>query len=389
MFILRPYQERAVNSGVDFFKYANHNGGLMVLPTGSGKSLVLSSIAKQLDWHTIILQPSKEILQQNYEKLQAYWCDDVKIYSASMKSKEMGKITLATIGSIIKQKDLLQHIENIIIDECHLVDHLKGQYKELINTIGCKVLGLTATPYRLKVYEQAPMLKFLTRVRKPIFQKVIHVTQISEIERLGFLAKMQYFEVDGIKASRLRSNSTGNDYTDDSVRQHLEEIDFDKKIIDIVERITKAGRKHILVFTRFVEWASRLSETLKEKWIQATYVSWETKTKERERILSDFKNGNIQVVLNVWVLTTWFDFPELDAVVLARPTKSLWLYYQMVGRWMRPHKNKQECRVIDMAEIKKRYGEVNEIKVLNEWSERYPTRVVKSQGVQLTNKFLY
>ena len=364
MFELREYQKQAVERGVAFFtQETRSNWSLMVLPTWSWKSLVIANIAKQLPWNTIILQPSKEILEQNYAKIQAYGVRDCAIFSASLWKKQIAKLTFATIGSIISKKELHWHFNNIIVDECHLVNHEWWQYEDFIRTTGCKVLGLTATPYRLKQYMSWSMLRFLTRTRNCIFQEVIHYTQIEEIAKLWFLAPMKYYEIKSIDTSRLITNSTGLDYTDRSLRNHFDEIHLKEKIVEIVERLLIAGRKHILVFTKFVEDAKIISELLQQNGLTSDFVSWETPKKERERILADFKNWNIQCVTNVGVLTTGFDFPELDAIIMARPTKSLALYYQMVGRWMRPHKDKDDCWVIDMSETKKRFGEVSELKL--------------------------
>lgn len=366
MFQMRDYQKKAVDSAVEFFLHWNYKWWLAILPTWSWKSIVIANIAQQLDGHILILQPSAEILEQNYNKLIDAWAEDCKIYSASMKSKEIGKMTLAMIGSIINQKDLFDHFDYIIIDECHLVDHEKWQYKHMIESIWCKVLWLTATPYRLKIYQTAPMLKFLTRVKNPIFQKVVHVTQIKDIDCLWFLSDVKYYEIKAIKQSELRVNSTGNDYTDKSMREHFDDIQLDEKVIEIVERVNNK-RNHILVFTRFVEDADRIQYKLNQKWIKSAYVSWETKKKERKQILDDFRSWKIKVVLNVWVLTTWFDFPALDTVINTRPTRSLGLYYQIVGRGMRPHESKDACRFIDMTETYKRFWEVRDLYIQNQW----------------------
>lgn len=385
MFELRPYQEQAVKSGLEFFNNeTKYNWALMVLPTGSWKSLVIANIAKDLDGDCIILQPSKEILEQNYAKLLSYWVTDCKVYSASLNSKKVWKMTLATIWSIIKNKDLFSHFKYIIIDECHLVSHLWGQYNEFIKHLNWKVLWLTATPYRLTQYNMGSILKFLTRVRNPIFSKVIHCTQIDEIEKQWFLSDMKYYDIDAIDPERLQVNSTWLDYTDISMRNHFSNINLDEKVIDVVKRVIKQWRKHILLFTKFVEDAQRISKKLDWE-VSCTYVSWETPKKQREEILKKFKDWSISVVANVWVLTTWFDFPELDVIILARPTRSLALYYQMVGRWMRPHNSKENCWVIDMSKTKERFWKVKDLILEDQGNWKW---VINSQWKTLTNVFI-
>ena len=140
----------------------------MVLPTGSGKSLIIADIAARLDGHTLVFQPSKEILEQNFKKLCSYGILDCSIYSASFNSKEISRITFATIGSVKNHPELFTHFKNIIVDECHLVNPKEGMYKDFFDAVKCKVLGLTATPYRLSSSRDfGSMLKFITRTKAP------------------------------------------------------------------------------------------------------------------------------------------------------------------------------------------------------------------------------
>lgn len=114
-------------------------------------------------------------------------------------------------------------------------------------------------------------------------------------------------------------------------------------------------------------------------------MTGETPKKERERILEDFKSGKIKVIVNVGVLTTGFDFPELETVVLARPTKSLALYYQMVGRAIRPHPNKPEAWIVDLCQNYRRFGRVEDMKITRYQTEKW---FVESKGKQLTNVYM-
>lgn len=146
---LRPYQQEASDAAVQFFLSKDKWNGLIVAPTGSGKSLLIADIARQLDGNVIVLQPSKEILEQNFAKLKSYGVEDCSIYSASLKSKEVSRITFATIGSVINHIELFDNFKAVIVDECHGVNAAEGMYKTFIEKVPRKVLGLTATPYRL------------------------------------------------------------------------------------------------------------------------------------------------------------------------------------------------------------------------------------------------
>ena len=199
-YVLRDYQQKASDAAVSFFNNkAKKTNAIMVLPTGSGKSLIIADIAARLDGHTLVFQPSKEILEQNYLKLCSYGVLDCSIYSASFGRKEVSRITFATIGSVINHPELFQHFKNIIIDECHLVNPKEGMYKSFLSMLKCKVLGLTATPYRLSSSRDfGSMLKFITRTRPCVFSEVIYQVQISTLLDMGYLAKLNYYAMNPV-----------------------------------------------------------------------------------------------------------------------------------------------------------------------------------------------
>ena len=384
MLKLREYQQQASDRAVDFFLSDTKMNGIIVLPTGSGKSLVIADIANRLEGHTLVFQPSKEILQQNFAKMCSYGILDISIYSSSFNQKKISRITFATIGSVINHKELFCHFKNIIIDECHLVNSNGGMYEEFIHTTNCRVLGLTATPYRLSSNKLGSMLKFLTRTRPRIFSKVIYQVQIRTLLDMGYLADLEYYYCPptGWNEANLRDNSTGADYTDKSVQEEYQRIDFYSWLVSIVKRVSspKSGkpRNGILVFTRFLKEAERLIHEIEG----CAMVSGNTKKSEREQILNDFKAGKVKVVVNVGVLTTGFDYPELDTIVMARPTKSLSLWYQIVGRAIRPSPMKEKGWIIDLCGNVNRFGRVQDLELVepkpNMWQ-------VQSCGRQLTN----
>ncbi|WP_321437287.1 DEAD/DEAH box helicase [uncultured Bacteroides sp.] len=379
---LRDYQQQASDSAVTYFKSRTDKNAIMVLPTGSGKSLIIADIASKLDAPVLIFQPSKEILEQNFAKLQAYDIWNCSVYSASFNSKEISRITFATIGSVKNKPELFQQFKYILIDECHLVNPKEGMYKTFLSQLKCKVLGLTATPYRLSSNQEfGAMLKFITRTRPRIFSDVIYQVQISTLLNMGFLSKLNYYQLDVIDERNLKTNTTGADYTDKSVVREYERADFYGFLVNTVQRLLnpKQGgkRKGILVFTRFLKEAEQLTWSIPE----CVIVSGETPKTERERILNAFKSGEIKVVANVGVLTTGFDYPELDTIVLARPTMSLAMYYQIVGRAIRPYKDKVGW-IVDLCGTYRRFGKVEDLKLTEPKKGAWQ---VESNGRQLTN----
>lgn len=382
MYELREYQQEAVDKAVRYFRDPFEKTGVIeVLPTGSGKSLIIAGIARELNQPILIFQPSKEILEQNYNKLLAYGFYDCSIFSASFNQKEISAVTFATIGSVKSKPELFSQFKNIIVDECHFVNSKKGMYKNFFDVVGDKILGLTATPYRLTTDGfGGSILKFLTRTRPRIFYKVIYHVQNKYLFDLGYLAKLEYHTINGFDITRLKLNSTGADYTDSSVKNYYQEIGFHERLVKVVNRLIEIGRKNILVFTMFVEEAENLAMSIPG----GAVISAETNMKDRTGIINDYRNGNIKVIANVGVLTTGFDYPELETIVIARPTRSLALYYQMIGRGIRPHPLKMSTMVIDLCDNIRRFGQVEDL----ELTETKPGLwIIKNKTRQLTNVY--
>lgn len=471
---LRDYQQEASDASIRFFRNGSDRNGLLILPTGSGKSLCIADIAHRLDGNVLVFQPSKEILEQNYAKLKSYGVEDCSIYSASFNKKEISRITFATIGSVKSHMEDFNHFRYIIVDECHTCNPQGGMYRKFFDCAKRKILGLTATPYRLYaslqyldrngkqvfrpreprvnesferqieqmdredkllaspelfqddtahskivmtpelsayieekndytkrsiefendildgsiVPENKCILKFLTRMRPRIFHDVIYQVDISTLLQRGYLATLSYFDLSIMTHAALKRNSTGMDFDDDALKAQYDQCNLSTHLINIVRRLQhpKDGRprKGILVFTRFIE----ESELLCEYVDGCAIITGSTPKKERERILKEFKEGKIKVVTNVGVLTTGFDYPELDTVVMARPTMSLALYYQIVGRAIRPHPDKESAWIVDLAGNYQRFGKVEDLHLQQYRSEEYIiTGCPDNKERQLTNVY--
>lgn len=389
MYNLRYYQKEASDAAVKLFNGKTDKNGLIIIPTGGGKSLILADIASRLEGPLLVFQPSKEILQQNFAKLQSYGIIDCGCYSASVGRKDINRITFATIGSVMNNMRDFDCFKNIIVDEAHYVNSKAGQYKKFIEAKNRQVVGLTATPYRLDKCAGGSMLKFLTRTRPRIFSKVIYCCQIGELLSKGFLANLSYYDITSIDLRRVRSNSTGADYDEKSLIAEYERSGFYDKLSNTVVKVMqpKSGipRKGILVFTAFRKESESLVSKLQSLGIKAAIVTCDTPKREREDILQRFKKGEIKVVSNCGTLTTGFDYPELDTVILARPTKSLALFYQMVGRAIRPSEGKIGW-IVDMAGNYSRFGNVADLYIARPpGTTRWD---VYSRGRQLTSTIL-
>lgn len=366
MLKLRENQKEPVRLGVEFFKKKNPSPSLIVAPTAFGKSIVIASIANELEGKTIVLQPSKELLEQNYNKLVTLG-GEASIYSASFNKKEFGKITYATIGSIkdIGSKFKELGYTNMIIDEAHLYprasDSMFGKFKL---KAGIKsILGLTATPFRLQSntdltgqrYSKLVMLSSRNK-HGTFFKDIIHVTQISDMVRGNFWSPLLY-EIYDFDSGGLIFNSTKAEFTDESVDFIYDKNKIDEKLID---RLKDLDRNRILVFVPSVEIAKRLAQKVPDS--ECVYSG--IPDKERNEIISNFRSGKLRIIFNVNILSVGFDDPEIDCIISARPTASLAWFYQAVGRGTRiPVKtNKKDCLIIDFVGNSDRFGKIEELR---------------------------
>lgn len=387
-YVLRDYQKEAVKKGVDHL-LSGKKPGVIIVPSGGGKSLIIANIAKSLKGHTLLLQPTKEILQQNYDKLMSYNINiDVGIYSASFSKKDICTITFCTIGSVYKKPILFQHFEYIIIDECHVVSNDKTMmYNKFITSLGNKpLIGLTATPFRTAVNSYGFQYRFLTRQNPRIFLEVIYFCQVDDLYKQGFLATCKYYRVNnGFDSTLIRLNSNGTDFLDSSIKKYYADVKFDNTLLDVVKRLVNVGRKSILVFTKFVEEAMTLSNDLGDI---SRIVTGKTPKEERDTINNKFRNGDIKIIVNVGVYVVGVDFPELDTVVIGKPSRSLIFWYQAVCRGIRPFWSKQETWIVDLCDnLNTRFPPVTDLHLTKDDNGQwiYINKVTKEQ---VTNIYL-
>lgn len=388
MYKLRPYQAEAVEIAVNKLR-GKSKPFIIQAATGAGKSLIIADICHKINEPILILQPSKEILEQNYAKLISYDpLIDAGIYSASAGRKEIRKFTFATIGSIYKKPEQFKHFKYAIVDECHGLNPKKadGMLTQFFRDIECEhVCGLTATPYRIDTLwtresngdlTSTASLKMINRIsRTPFFKSIAYKIETAELIENGFLSPVKYF-TEPSDWSQLRINSTGADFTEESIEKFA-----GKRIERIVQGIRYAdtSRKRTLTFCSTIGQAEHVLEHVRQQGTAITMVTGKTPKKEREDLIEQFKAGDIKHMVNVGVFTTGFDAPVLDTVILARPTMSLALYYQMVGRGIRtdPDDNSKVLHVYDLVGVVERLGRVETIRVKREehgfrdevWSE--------------------
>lgn len=301
---LRENQIEPVRIGCEFFQKEKVDPSIIVAPTAFGKSIVIAKIAESVKDNLLILQPSKELLSQNYEKYVALG-GRAHVYSASFNSRRIGAVTFATVGSIFKIgkrfKDL--GFTKLICDECHLFPRSEGMiHKFLKDSEIQSVLGLTATPLKLQSnidqygnpFSKLVMLTANSKKGK-FFKEIISVSQIQDIVKLGFWAKLEY-EQYFMDETGLKYNSTKADFTEESLKKVYESNNMPAKIIQKI--IDMKDRKSIIVFVPGIEDAISLSRQVPGS--AAIYSGMPDK--ERMRAVVGFKNLSIRTIFNVSIL---------------------------------------------------------------------------------------
>ncbi len=191
------------------------------------------------------------------------------------------------------------------------------------------------------------------------------------------LTKLEYFSVGVVDRTLLTLNSQGTDFTESSVRNYFRKVNMPGITAKYAKGILKQ-RKNLLIFSALISDAHKVSREIPG----SVVITGETEQSLRDRILKDFTSGKIKCLINVGVLTTGFDFPELEAVLIARSTMSLSLYYQIVGRVMRPHKNKLSGWVVDLGGNIDLFGKIETMLIQQDRKGQY---YISNNGKQLTN----
>lgn len=353
---VRDYQVRGVEANLEYFTGNNKFHALAVYPTGAGKSHVIAQTADRLGEPLLILQPSREILAQNHSKFLATG-NEASIYSASFNSKVVSKVTFATIGSIVKKPELFKHFKYFIVDEAHAVNPKGGMYSDFFAQMEGRVLGLTATPYRLSTTSFGAMLKFLTRTRPKLFSELIYWVQVKDLVDQGYLTSLTYYDIAGFDRDKIRLNSTRADYDDRSLTSYMEEIKFIPRLEQVVGRLLDI-RNNMVVFTKYTKEAHHLAKVFPDK---VQVVSAKTSDAQRDELIKGWQMGQIHTLANVGVLDTGVDYQKLETVVLASPTRSLSRYYQKSGRASRINPDKKDAWLVDMCGNMQTFGKVEDL----------------------------
>jgi DNA repair protein RadD len=360
-FSLRDYQRNCADAVESFLQSAA--SALAVLPTGAGKTIIFAALIERLfrrnpDAVVWVVAHRKELIQQAANKILEVWpgCPLGIMCAGLGRMDRSASVIVASIQSIRSSVGNLPRPTWIIIDEAHRIPLEDfGEYRRMIeyakweNPHGPKVIGFTATPFRLDGGDIA--------ARGNVFESVCFEAKITPLIKDGFLCQLTS-KYTGIAPSLDGVPTIAGEFKLSTLEKRV----IDEELISrSVEEIVKKGsdRKCWLVFCVSVAHAEAVSRAFGSRGIYSPVITGKTKQAERERLLADFSSGKIRCVCNVNVLTEGFDNPRVDLIAILRPTKSAGLYVQMVGRGFRVHPDKQNCLILDMGGNIERHGPVD------------------------------
>jgi DNA repair protein RadD len=361
---LRPYQLEAIDAVYRYLREHDDNP-VIVIPTAGGKTPVMATICKDTvgTWQgrVIILAHVKELLEQAFDKLDRIAPElRVGVYSAGFGRRDTNHpVILAGIQSVYKRACDLGPFDLVLVDEAHCIaPEGDGMYRQFLAEMKVvnprvRVIGLTATPFRMKSGMICAPENFLNAICYEIGVRQLIVD--------GYLCKLvtkagcQKPDTSTlhVRAGEFIANETETLMNQDPL--------VDSACAEIAEYAK--DRKSCLIFSSGVKHGEHLAEVLRRRaGSEVGTVFGNTLAFERARTLDDFRKGKLKYLVNVNVLTTGFDAPNIDCLALVRPTMSPGLYYQMCGRGFRIHPGKQDCLVLDFGGNVLRHGPVDQIK---------------------------
>jgi DNA repair protein RadD len=368
MMQLRPYQQEAVEALYEHLRRRDDNP-CVVIPTAGGKTPVMATVCKDAvgRWQgrVLIVAHVKELLEQAVEKLHLVapemW-HQIGVYSAGLKSRDTEHpVIVAGVQSIYRRAAELGRFDLVVIDEAHCIPpDGDGMYRTLIAGLketnpALRIIGLTATPFRMT---SGPIC-----APENVLNAVCYEIGVRELIVQGYLCPLVS------KAGREKADTSdlhvrAGEYITSEVETLM---DTDLLVESACREILDytRDRKACLIFTSGVKHGTHVMETLRRMGAHAEAVFGETLDFQRDATLREFRAGRLKYLVNVNVLTTGFDAPNIDCVAMLRPTMSPGLYYQMVGRGFRLCEGKKDCLVLDFGGNVLRHGPVDAIRIEN------------------------
>lgn len=366
--ILRPYQTEAI-AAVHSHVCEKPGNPCVVLPTGSGKSVVMAATIQQWKQQApqtrgCVLAHRQELVIQNATKLQLYFdeadnIEKIGLFCAGLKQKDYdSSITFASIDSIYRRAGEFAPFDFIFVDEAHHIPPAgEGKYRTFIEECrkfnpDLKVVGWTATPFRMGCGAICH--------EDHILNEICYEASVTELIDDGFLCQLRSkvgsaeYDLSGV------NRPPKADYTKRSLLEATEAPAVVRAAVkEAVSILNCKERRSIIFFCLSIQHCTQVSNELLRHGIYSPVVTAKTDSRTRKDILRNLSDNRIRAVCNMGVLTEGFDAPIIDAIVLLRPTLSAGLFMQMVGRGLRPHPGKQDCLILDFAGCIDEHGPID------------------------------
>jgi DNA repair protein RadD len=362
MFVLRDYQRASIDALYGYWGNGGGNG-LIVLPTGSGKSLVIAALCQEIlrDYPTMrigIITHVRELIAQDHKELLALWPEaPAGIYSAGLNRRDTRhKILFMGIQSVFKRTDKIGLFDLLLIDEAHLVSHSETtMYRKFIDAQRAgmpdiRICGLTATPFRLDTGR-------LDKGFGKLFDDIVYDANVKTLIEQGWLCKL----ISKATKTKLSVEGVGKRGGEFIASQLEAAVDQEELVREAVSEARALGedRRSWLVFCVTVNHGKHVCAELNAQGVHADQVYGTTPKAERDAIIERFRRGEITALVSVMVLGIGFNVPAADLIALLRPTQSAGLFVQQVGRGLRQAQGKTDCLVLDFAGNTKRLGPID------------------------------
>lgn len=343
---LRPYQQEAIAAVVAARKRGVRRQ-VVCLPTGAGKTVIFSRLARMAKRQVLVLAHRAELLEQAREKLARALGDPrlVAIEAADRRAPDDAKVVVCSLRSLhdarLARVMARRRVGLVIYDECHHAvadDNLR-----VLTSLGAfepdwegTLLGFTATPQRADGV-----------ALEKVFEEIVYSRGLPEMIADGYLVGVRGYRI--ATAADLSQLSTGGQ--DFVVEELAEAVDIEERNALVARSLQELARdRRSIVFCVTVAHARRLARALNAVGIASGVVHGELQPDVRADLLARFRRGELTALTNVGVLTEGFDDPEVSCVAMARPTRSQGLYAQCVGRGMRPYPGKRDCLILDFVD---------------------------------------
>lgn len=371
---LRWYQQECTDAFLsDAKKYPSKNL-LAALPTGTGKSVVIAGVCRAIadkGGRVLVLHRTKELVSQNCERftqVDPKGLERCGVYSAGIGIRQTSEqVTFAGVQSVYKRAAEFGKIDLVVVDEAHQIPFAdESQYQTLIRGLrdinpACRFFGLTATPFRTN--------GVIHGSKRSLFDRMSYSAPLSRMFDDGFLTRPVTLPTSSVDLSGVKV--TAGEYN--KAEQQSKFLSYwatEQKTKEIVQTANDNNRKSIAVFCSGVAHAELVKHELVAMGEDAAVITGETLPLIRATQLDRFASGNLRWIVNVDCLTTGWDAPRTDCIVVARGTQSAGLFMQIVGRGTRLHNGKSECHIIDFGGNVERFGPID--------SETYGEGFIKS-----------